>query len=133
MVCKPGTKNDTGKDRWDLLEWSWATEVIKVLTKGAEKYAPDNWKIVPGARRRYIAALWRHVVAYLRGEQNDPEDGLHHLAHATCCLMFLFWFDRNPGVEVQEDEKQVEKPEVSVRPMGVGRGLLAHIQRRKDR
>lgn len=99
-----GTKNDEGKDRWDLLDWPWLDEVVKVLTKGAIKYSPGNWQHVPNARSRYIAALFRHVVKWIRGEENDPEDGLHHLAHATCCLMFLFWFDKNPDKEVKKDE-----------------------------
>jgi hypothetical protein len=27
--------------------------------------------------------------AYWKGEDNDPETGLSHLAHAMCCVMFL--------------------------------------------
>ena len=127
-----GSKLDAGKDRWDLVDWPWAVETVKVLTKGAVKYSPDNWKIVPGARRRYIAALFRHVVAWARGETNDPEDGLHHLAHASCCLMFLFWFDKNPGKEVPDEEKQVEEPKVSANGVGSNLGLLARAKRRKD-
>lgn len=65
------------------------TAVVRVLTKGAAKYADDNWRKVPNARRRYLAAAWRHIVAWASGEKNDPDDGLPHLAHAICCLMFL--------------------------------------------
>jgi hypothetical protein len=28
-----------------------------------------------------------------QGEQIDPESGKHHLAHALCCLMFLYEHD----------------------------------------
>jgi len=31
----------------------------------------------------------RHLTAWWAGEDLDPESGLHHLAHAACCLMFL--------------------------------------------
>lgn len=126
-----GVKHDAGKDRWDLLEYDWLTEVVKVLTKGAEKYSPDNWQVVPGARKRYIAALWRHVVAYIRGEEADPEDGLHHLAHAACCLMFLHWFSKHPEKEVPLDEKQVEKPKAMANGMGSNLGLLARASRKR--
>lgn len=61
-------------------------EVVKVLTFGAGKYAPDNWKKIES--RRYVDAAGRHINAHRRGETKDSESGLHHLAHAICCLMF---------------------------------------------
>ena len=84
-----GKKYDTGKTRWDLIEWSVMKEVADVLTRGAVKYGDRNWKAVPDAKRRYIAAAFRHFIAWIGGERNDKETGLHHLAHAICCLMFL--------------------------------------------
>jgi hypothetical protein len=35
----------------------------------------------------------RHVHAWRAGETKDPESGLHHLAHAGCCLLFMLWLD----------------------------------------
>lgn len=84
-----GVKFDGQKPRFDLVPPHIEEEVAKVLEFGARKYAPDNWKKVPDGKRRYLAALGRHVNAYKRGEQCDPETGLHHLAHAICCAMFL--------------------------------------------
>jgi hypothetical protein len=86
-----GKKGDGGKRQWDLVDFKFLDDFIDVLTFGATKYAPDNWKKV--SRNRYEAALMRHWSAYLQGEQNDPETGLPHLAHMTCSLMFLNWFD----------------------------------------
>ena len=37
--------------------------------------------------------MQRHIDAWWQGEQKDPETGEHHLAHAICCGMFLWWFD----------------------------------------
>lgn len=62
-------------------------EVTKVLMYGAKKYNRSNYAKVES--ERYHAAMSRHIMAYLRGEKNDPETGYHHLAHAVCCLMFL--------------------------------------------
>jgi hypothetical protein len=45
---------------------------------------------VPDAERRYFDAMQRHVWAWRRGESLDPETGMHHLAHAACCLFFLY-------------------------------------------
>ena len=62
-------------------------EVTKVLIYGAKKYSRSNYSKVES--ERYEAACLRHLMAYLQGEQKDPETGYHHLAHAVCCLMFL--------------------------------------------
>jgi hypothetical protein len=87
-----GVKHDGEKVRMDLLNVSMPNavlEVAKVLTFGAKKYDDDNWKKVPDARRRYSAALDRHMNALHRGEKVDPETGLSHLAHAACCVLFM--------------------------------------------
>jgi hypothetical protein len=88
-----GVKYDKDKPQWSLLPFKALTEVVEVLTYGAKKYAPDNWKKVPDARRRYIDAGFRHFTAYASGETHDPETGKHHLAHAVCCLLYLIAFD----------------------------------------
>lgn len=89
-----GRKHDQGKPRWDLLPWGPLEEVAAVLEFGARKYAPGNWKLVRGARWRYLRAGLGHLAARARGEVRDPESGLPHLAHAVCCCLFLMWFDR---------------------------------------
>lgn len=88
-----GVKYDNDKPQWSLLPFRALTQVVEVLTYGAKKYAPDNWKRVPDARRRYIDAGFRHLTAYTTGETNDPETGKHHLAHAICCMLYLVAFD----------------------------------------
>jgi len=88
-----GRKDDSGKLRFDLLPFAQVSEVVAVLTAGAKRYGDDNWRQVPEAKRRYLAALLRHVFAYAQGERLDPDDGLSHLAHAVCCALFLMWFE----------------------------------------
>lgn len=90
---KVGVKYDNDKPQWSLVPFKAMTQVVDVLTYGARKYAPDNWKKVPDARRRYIDAAFRHLSAYVSGEKNDSETGKSHLAHAMCCLLFLLAFD----------------------------------------
>lgn len=92
-----GRKDDGGKLPWDLLPWESTEAVVAVLRSGAGKYAADNWKHVPDARRRYFAAAIRHLVARWRGEVIDPEFGHPHLAHAACCVLFMLWFDLRPS------------------------------------
>jgi len=88
-----GVKYDEGKTMWSLVPWPQFKHVADVLTFGVKKYAPDNWKIVDDAKRRYFEAAHRHIYAWLTGEIKDPESGHPHLAHAICCLLFLMWFD----------------------------------------
>lgn len=88
-----GRKFDGGKPQYGLLPPLALKATAEILTFGAEKYEPDNWKYVPDSKRRYFDALQRHVWAWKEGETNDPESGKHHLAHALCCLMFLYEHD----------------------------------------
>ncbi len=88
-----GRKNDQGKLKWSLLPLDAMREVVRVLMGGASKYAPNNWVHVPGARDRYFDAAIRHLTAWYEGERNDEEWGLHHLAHACCCVIFLLALD----------------------------------------
>jgi hypothetical protein len=88
-----GRKFDGGKLEYGLLPPLALEETVKVLTFGAQKYDRDNWQKVPDSKRRYFDALQRHVWAWKTGEQIDQESGIHHLAHAMCCLMFLYEHD----------------------------------------
>jgi hypothetical protein len=81
-------KYDHKKIRLDLLSTLAIEELAKVLTFGAEKYTAHNWRS-GFAYSRLLGACLRHIFAFMRGESNDPETGLSHLAHAMCCLMFL--------------------------------------------
>lgn len=67
-------------------------QIAKVLDFGAKKYDAYNW--AKGIKySRVYSALLRHVFAWWKGENNDPETGLPHLAHAGCCLLFLLQYD----------------------------------------
>lgn len=100
-----GVKHDAGKPRLTLLPWGPIMRVVDVLEFGASKYAVDNWQRVADAESRYANAAMRHIVARVQGEKTDPESGLLHLAHATCCLLFWMWFDARDGAEREgEDE-----------------------------
>jgi hypothetical protein len=85
-----GLKYDDNKPRVDLLDSSWLEGVGNVLGFGARKYAAHNWRSGIAVLRNVGAAL-RHIYAFLRREDVDPESGLHHLLHASCCLMFAYW------------------------------------------
>lgn len=87
-----GTKFDTDKPRMDLLSSIALFELSKVLTFGAKKYAPHDWR--KGFNySRLFAATFRHLFSRLNGEKFDQETGLSHVAHAMACLMFILEFE----------------------------------------
>lgn len=91
---KEGLKYDGGKLRWSLIPFLALEDIVKVLTIGEKKYIKDNWKYVDNATERYTDALFRHLSAWMRGEQFDKETGLSHLAHAGTNILFLIWFGK---------------------------------------
>jgi len=101
-----GRKFDGGKLQYGLVPPNALKATVEILTFGAEKYEPDNWKKVPDAKRRYFDAAQRHLWAWKCGEQNDQETGRNHLAHAMCCIMFLLERDL---FDDEEWEKYIKK------------------------
>lgn len=88
-----GQKNDKGKLRMDLLPPEAIEALSRVLTYGATKYEPRNWE-GGMAWGRVSAATLRHIFAWMRGEELDPESGLPHLDLALCCLAFLVTYQK---------------------------------------
>ena len=81
-------KFDAGKPAYDLIPPEFLDGLAEVLGHGAEKYGAHNWW--PGMRwGRYFAACMRHLWAFWRGEDIDPETGFSHLLHAAACVAFL--------------------------------------------
>jgi hypothetical protein len=84
-----GVKYDQDKLRFDLIPPEVELALAEVLTFGAKKYAPDNWRLVEDKKERYLAAMRRHMNAWQMGETDDPDSGKPHLWHALACLSFL--------------------------------------------
>ena len=83
-----GRKDDVGKLRFDLLPVKPLESVAAIYTYGANKYDDNNWR---GGLKwgRVFGASMRHMWAFWRGEDNDTESGLPHLAHAAFGLLTL--------------------------------------------
>jgi hypothetical protein len=114
-MLKVGTKYDQGKPRWHLVPPEFE-EVVKVLTYGAAKYDERNWE--KGiSYSRIISSTFRHIYSWIRGERDDPETGLHHLAHATCNVLFLLTYEMRGMVEFDD---RYGKGQGSLAPRGTG-------------
>ena len=100
LATAEGVKYDEDKPKFSLMKPDALMEMVAVLTYGAKKYSPDNWKHLENARQRYFDAANRHLWQWYGGEERDPESGLHHLAHAMSSLMFLIQMDMDEEEEV---------------------------------
>lgn len=98
-----GVKFDNEKPEMYLLPPLATLEVGKVLTYGAKKYSPNNWRKLDRLQSRYTSAAIRHILAEMAGEEVDEETSLSHLAHAICCLMFKL---EDKLLDVQESKSQ---------------------------
>jgi hypothetical protein len=101
----PAMRFDADKLRWDLLPPDAMSELVRVYTFGASKYADRNWE--KGMRwSRCFGSMMRHCWAWMAGERNDPESGCHHLAHVAWNALALVTYqtrgvgqdDRGPAV-----------------------------------
>lgn len=89
-------KFDQEKVAVELLPMVALVEVSRVLTYGAKKYAVHNWR--KGLLwSRLLGGALRHLFAWATGEDEDPETGISHLAHAACCVLFLLEFTKAGG------------------------------------
>lgn len=81
-------KADKGKLELSLVNTQLVKAVAEVRMYGTEKYGDsENWRKVEP--KRYVDALYRHLLAYIEGNEVDEESGLSHLAHMACNLSFL--------------------------------------------
>lgn len=101
-------KFDAGKLDWSLMPWDSVEEILKVLEFGKVKYAAWNWSSNGGFKYlRVFNSTMRHLFAWVRGEDNDPESGLSHIAHAGCNIMFLMYFIKNKDKYSSNDDRNV--------------------------
>ena len=110
-----GVKFDTDKARYDLIPPEIEEAIAQVLTFGAAKYGQRNWELGMRWGRPY-AALRRHMAAWWKGENNDPETGMPHTWHAACCLAFIVAYeqrgigtDDRHKLEVNNDARMANK------------------------
>lgn len=83
-----GLRHNTGKLRYDLVHPKAEEGLVRVMTKGAEKYADRNWE-KGMSWTSVLASLKRHLAAFEAGEDFDPESGLPHIDHVQANAHFL--------------------------------------------
>lgn len=96
--------------RYDLMPIEGVEAYCEVAEFGAIKYKPWNW--MKGLPRMQIAAsLIRHLWAYMRGEDNDPESGKPHTSHIVWNAVALA-YNHKHGIE---DDRRPPDPAITER------------------
>lgn len=83
-----GIRYNVKKPRLSLTPPIAQIEAAKVLTFGATKYSPWNWR--KGLSfMEIVDSLERHLAAWKMGEDTDADSKLTHVGHIVCNAMFL--------------------------------------------
>lgn len=103
-------KNDIIDDklRWDLLPMEEIEDIVKVYHAGAKKYGPNNWQNLDNGFERYRAAMFRHLMEYMKGERVDSDTGCFHLAQCAWNCIAMLWYDKHGKglIPLNKEEKK---------------------------
>lgn len=90
-VSSTGGEKGTKEARYDLIPVEALEELAVLYGRGAGKYEDHNWRKGYDWSKSY-AALQRHANAFWKGEEEDPEMGVSHMAavafHAFTLITF---------------------------------------------
>jgi len=81
-------RHNKGKLEWDQIDFESLEPLVEVLMFGETKYSRDNWK-KGQLITELLGSLFRHIIAFQKGEDLDSESGKSHIGHAMCNLMFI--------------------------------------------
>ena len=92
-----------------MLPFSAMEPVIRVYMFGKKKYAKDNWRKGMAWSRAFNSAM-RHLTTWWEGEDNDPESGLSHLAHAAWnVITLLAYLKLHPNKDDRQGSDEHDK------------------------
>ena len=89
-----GARYNDGKPDLSLIPITTLEDEARVWMYGEGKYKRFNW-LKGMAWSIPFACAMRHLAAWQRGEELDPESGQTHLAHAMCNLRMLTYYANN--------------------------------------
>lgn len=69
--------------------------IAKVLQYGADRYEPNNWRLIP--QESHINHALIHILADIMGDTQDD-----HLDHALCRLMMAYATEKSPNFSYTE-------------------------------
>lgn len=125
---KPTNPKDAiGSNKVPIHLWpSTATiQGAMALLYGALLYGRTNYRVIGVRASIYYDAAWRHLAAWFEGEDNDPDSGLCHLAHAIACIAIL--------IDAKAAKKMNDDRMVKGGYRKLINSLTAHVKRLKKR
>lgn len=99
-------KREYGRALEGCLEYINLEDIKAARDYGMKKYSRMNWRESRGTKdhQNFLDAnhrsIYRHMVAYQKGETHDPESGCHHLAHVALRCMIAFEYTNGSASEV---------------------------------
>lgn len=126
MMSDQTRKYDGDKPRPSLIPVEALDAMMIILEYGATLYDVDSWRLVPGATKRYVDALERHMMAWRKGEQYDEETGAPHIWHALTCMAFLVSVEGKQlsSGEVVNWTREVRRRAQAIRDQRIASGLV---------
>lgn len=88
-----GARYNDDKPDFSLIPLSTLEDEARVWAYGAKKYKAWNWAKGMPWSVPYACAM-RHLSAWQRGEDIDPESGQPHLAHVMCNIRMLTLYSK---------------------------------------
>ncbi len=82
----------------DYLECEELKQIMnigKILQYGAERYEPNNWRLIP--EEDHINHALIHIIAQIAGDRQDD-----HINHALCRLMMAYSTKKSDGFDYCE-------------------------------
>ena len=88
-----GARYNDDKPDYSLIPLCTLEEEARVWMHGKKKYAAWNWvKGMPWSVP--LGCALRHLAAWQKGEDIDPESGQPHLAHVMCNIRMLMLYSK---------------------------------------
>lgn len=118
-----GGKKDDSKVQLQLVPPSltWAAGTVFTDSVRSGKYGPNDWRKNPFQWMRVGGAALRHLLAWMGGENLDPESGRSHLWHLSCCVAMLIEWER---VGAGTDDRFISEKAAKVYPLPNGTYIL---------
>lgn len=105
---REGTKDDTEKNRLDLLPFDALEELGTLYTAGARKYADRNWE--QGiSYMRVVGALLRHLFKWVAGKVYDPENGQREITAVAWNAITLLSYELRGMNSGKFDDRPIRK------------------------
>lgn len=118
-------KDAIGSNKLPLHLWPETATMLGCLglLDGMLKYGRSNFRHVDILASLYVDAARRHLAAWFEGEDDDPDSGLPHLAHALASLAIL--------VDAQAAGRLIDDRQSRIAYREMVQALTPHVARLK--